>query len=74
MTQKQDDRPTLNLGHLVIPNVSASRDWLRRQGEQRETATEIVANETREWFGDHLPDHVYEQFAQRVVTALDHRV
>jgi hypothetical protein len=75
MNAKIDNRPTLNLGHLAIPNVSASQDWLKRQGKQREAAEEIVVEEAKKWFAiAGLPDSFYEQFAQRVVTALDHRV
>lgn len=75
MTAQTDSRPTLNLGHLVIPNTSASQDWLKRQGEQRQAAVEIVIDEAKKWFAiDGLPNSFYEQFAQRVVTALDHRV
>jgi hypothetical protein len=75
MNQQIDNRPTLNLGHLVIPNVSASRDWLKREGKKREASVEIVVEEAKKWFAiDGLPDSFYEQFAQRVVSALDHRV
>jgi hypothetical protein len=75
MTATKDDRPTLNLGHLAIPNVSAAKDWLERQGKKREEAVEIVALEARKWFAiDHLPDEFYETFAKRVVAALDQRL
>jgi hypothetical protein len=75
MTQKQDDRPLMYLGHLVIPRESASQDWLRRQQEKREEAVEIVITEAKKWFGiDHLPDEFYETFAKRVVAALDQRL
>ncbi|RZU36033.1 hypothetical protein EV284_3516 [Streptomyces sp. BK022] len=75
MTAKQDDRPTMNLGHLAIPHESASQDWLRRQGEKRRAAVEIVAAESKKWWAVHaLPDSFYEQFAERIVTALDQRL
>ncbi|MFJ6508692.1 hypothetical protein [Streptomyces sp. NPDC091879] len=69
-----DDRPTMYLGHLVIPRESAAQDWLKRQGEQREAAVEIVALEAKKWFGLNLPDSAYENFAQRVVAAIDQRI
>jgi cell division inhibitor SulA len=74
MTPTTDDRPTLNLGHLCIPNVSASREWLKRQGEQRAKAVEIAASEARKWLGLDLPEDVYTGLAERIVTALDHQV
>jgi hypothetical protein len=75
MTAKQDDRPLMGLGHLVIPNVSAAKDWLERQGKKREEAVEIVVLEAKKWFAiDHLPDEFYETFAKRVVAALDQRL
>lgn len=75
MPQTQDDRPVLNLGHLAIPNVSASEDWLRRQGKKRQEAVEIVVTETKKWFGiEHLPEEFYTNFAARVVAALDQRL
>jgi hypothetical protein len=69
-----EDRPVMNLGHLAIPHESASQDWLKRQGEKRQAAVEIVALEARKWFGLNLPDSAYENFAQRVVAALDQRI
>jgi hypothetical protein len=69
-----DERPTLNLGHLVIPKSSAAQDWLRREGVKRQQSTEIVADEAKKWFGLDMPEGFYEEFAARVVTALDHRV
>jgi hypothetical protein len=75
MTAKKDDRPLMGLGHLVIPNSSASQDWLKRQGEKRQEAVEIVALEAKKWFAiDHLPEEFYETFAKRVVAALDQRL
>lgn len=72
-----DNRPTLYLGHLVIPNVSAAEDWLQRQGNKRDQAREIVIKVAREWLGgdaSNLPDVFFEMFADRVVTELDHRI
>jgi hypothetical protein len=75
MTAKQDDRPLMNLGHLAIPHESAALDWLRRQGEKRQEAVEIVVLEAKKWFAiDHLPEEFYETFAKRVVAALDQRL
>ncbi|MFE2099546.1 hypothetical protein [Streptomyces sp. NPDC059468] len=73
MTQ-QDDRPLMNLGHLAIPRESAGQDWLRRQGEKRQVAVDIVALEARKWFALNLPDEFYEDFAKRVVATLDQRI
>jgi hypothetical protein len=75
MTAKQDDRPLMNLGHLAIPHESAAQDWLRRQGEKRQEAVDIVVLEAKKWFAiDHLPEEFYETFAKRVVAALDQRL
>jgi hypothetical protein len=76
MNAAQDDRPVMGLGHLAIPNVSASQDWLKRQGEKREKSVEIVAEVAKEWWGSdyaHMPDFFWEALAERVVTELDHR-
>ncbi|MFE9525135.1 hypothetical protein [Streptomyces sp. NPDC006631] len=73
----KDDRPTLNLGHLAIPNVSTGQEWLKNQGTQREKALQVVEKAAREWLsGDfsYLPDVFFEMFAEKVVTALDHQV
>jgi hypothetical protein len=74
MNPKTDTRPTLNLGHLAIPNVSASQEWLKRQGGQREAAKTLVRDLAMEYFSHYLPDTLYDAFAERVVTELDHRV
>jgi hypothetical protein len=76
MTAKQDDRPLMGLGHLVIPNVSASHDWLKRQGEQREKSIEIVVTEAKKYLGneDVLPAAFYVGLAERIVAALDQRL
>lgn len=70
----KDERPTMNLGHLAIPNVSASQDWLRRQGEQRQAAARVVIDVAKDWFGHHMPDSFYEGLAEKIVAALDHRI
>jgi hypothetical protein len=72
MTQ-QDDRPLMNLGHLAIPHESASQEWLRRQGEKRQVAVDIVEEITREWLPGVTPDF-YPAFAAHVVAALDQRL
>jgi hypothetical protein len=70
-----DNRPVMNLGHLAIPHESAAEDWLKRQGEKREAAVDIVVLETKKWFAiDHLPEEFYVTFAKRVVAALDQRL
>jgi hypothetical protein len=70
-----DNRPVMNLGHLAIPHESAAQDWLKRQGDKREAAVDIVVLEAKKWFGlDHLPEEFYVNFAKRVVAALDQRV
>jgi hypothetical protein len=66
---------TMNLGHLAIPRESAGQEWLKRQGEKRQEAVEIVVTEAKKWFAiDHLPEEFYETFAKRVVAALDQRL
>lgn len=66
-----DDRPLMGLGELSIPNVSAGARWLEQEADKRAKAVEIVTEETAKWFGDFLTQQFYEQFAERVVTALD---
>uniref|UniRef100_A0AAU3I814 Uncharacterized protein n=1 Tax=Streptomyces sp. NBC_01393 TaxID=2903851 RepID=A0AAU3I814_9ACTN len=76
MTVKKDNRPLLGLGHLAIPNVSASKEWLKRQGEQRAKSVEIVVAVAKKYLGneDRLPADFYTGLAERIVTALDHQV
>lgn len=71
MTGAEDERPLMSLGHLAIPNVSAAHKWLEVEADRRAKAVEIVAEETSKWFGDFLPKQFYEQFAEKVVSALD---
>jgi hypothetical protein len=72
MNAAPDDRPVMGLEHLAIPNVSASQDWLKRQGEQREAARTLVRDIAKQFFPA-LPDHLVETFAIHVVAELDHR-
>ena len=64
----------MNLGHLAIPRESAGQEWLRRQGEKRQEAVDIVKDLAQQYFSQSLPEYLYDAFAAHVVADLDQRL
>lgn len=67
-------KTTMNLGHLAMSNVSAGGEWLKSQSAQREKAKAVVVDLAKQYFPQSLPDVLFDAFAERIVTALDHQV
>jgi hypothetical protein len=59
---------------MTIPQSSTGQGWLNLQHTKRQQSAEIVALEAKKWFGLNLPESAYENFAERVVAALDQRL